>query len=263
MKHYFLTTILNGLLLAGFRVGQIGAFVMTESSKQRSSLGQALQNHENEKKALIASVSRRLFLHGSIAAALFVPHVTKASVERRQIELCLVTVQRVLYWAELQALALSTMTDVEQRRKVYLESRLGAKAILTGKISGSGVSGKVYTLASLKLSDCLTDLEWHAMKQKNSQQVTQWKNSFREGLASIVEFDGMDTLVDPSPRSTLTLAQYNDSKNNYVKRSLEELIIPAGNQLMHAFGNEPLAKALSYIQSYYADEIVPVNRNGF
>jgi hypothetical protein len=257
MRNYFLGAILNGMLLACFHSGLTGAFVTTElSRKQRASFCQALHHHENEHQTITVPVSRRFIIHGSVAA-LFVPHTVEASVERRQIELCLVTVQRVLFWAELQALALSTTSDVEQRKKIYLESRLGAKAILTGKISGGGVSGKVYALASMKLSDCLTDLEWHAMKQKNSRQVTEWKNAFREGLASIVEFDGMDTLVDPSPRSTLTLAQYNDGKATYVKRGLEELIIPAGIQLMHAFGNEPFAKAQSYIQSYYAEEIVP------
>jgi len=182
--------------------------------------------------------------------------------ERRQLELCLVAVQRVVYWAQSEVDALRAATSTEQSKTKYLEVRLGAKALLTGKIGG-GATSRVYTLASLQLSGCLQDLEWHASQQQQSsnkllvQQVSDNRRTFSEGLASIVEFDGLETLIDPSPRSSLTLSQYNDDKSVYVRRALEELVIPAGNQLLKAFGPDPLQRSLGFVQQYYSSEIYP------
>ena len=181
--------------------------------------------------------------------------------DRRQLELCLVVVQRVVYWASLQADALRMAdTTQEERKYKYLETRLGAKALLTGRL-GSGATGRVYQLASLQLTGCLQDLEWHAAQQQQrqqQQQISEWRQTFTEGLSSLVEFDGLETLTDASPRSSLTLSQYNDSKAVYVRRALDELVIPAGNQLLQAFGSEALQTAQGYIQQYYSSEIYPL-----
>lgn len=182
--------------------------------------------------------------------------------ERRQLELCLVAVQRVVYWAQYEAAAFrKAATNQDQSKAIYLETRLGAKALLTGKIGG-GASGRVYQLASLQLPGCLQDLEWHAGQpnsgsgnRRQQASVSDSRRSFSEALASIVEFDGLETLIDPSPRSSLTLTQYNDSKAVYVRRALEELVIPTGNLLLRAFGPDKLATAQGYVQQYYASEI--------
>jgi len=188
--------------------------------------------------------------------------------EHRQLELCLVAVQRVVYWSQSQADALrrssnSSDDEQQQRRKAkYLETRLGAKALLTGRV-GPGATGRVYQLASLQLPGCLQDLEWHAAARKqsntrsNSNVVADLRRNFSEGLASVVEFDGLETLLDPSPRSSLTLSAYNDNKAEYVRRALQELVVPSGQQLLRAWGPEPLERARGFVQQYYASEIYP------
>jgi hypothetical protein len=179
---------------------------------------------------------------------------------RRQVELCLVAIQRVSYWAEGQALALASASPTTERRKeLYLESRLGAKALLTSKI-GPGATGVVYTLSTLRLPACLVDLEWHATKELSASAarvVAETKERFTEGLASIVEFDGLETLTDASPRSTLTVAQYTDAKASYVVRALRELVVPSARQLLRSFGPEPLARVQRYMEQYYAAELPP------
>jgi len=219
------------------------------------------------------STHRRILVGGffSVSSTIFAtttagPSPANAALfsgrERRQLELCLVAVQRVVYWAQNEVDALRAATSTEQSKTKYLEVRLGAKALLTGKIGG-GATSRVYTLASLQLPGCLQDLEWQASQQQQSsnkslvQQVSENRRTFSEGLASIVEFDGLETLIDPSPRSSLTLSQYNDDKALYVRRALEELVIPAGNQLLKAFGPEPLQRSLGFVQQYYSTEIYP------
>lgn len=209
---------------------------------------------------------RRRLLGGlATAFALSRPQQSNAAIgfltadqDRRQLELCLVAVLRVMYWAQLQANALlpdDTNKTADERKKKYLEARLGAKAILTGKVGG-GATGKVCTLATLQVPACLADLEWHANKQSSQfQSVSDLRRDFSEGLAAIVEFDGLETLIDPSPRSSLTLSQYNDNKAVFVRRALLELVLPAGNKLVRAFGPEPLQRSVNYIQQYYSSEI--------
>jgi hypothetical protein len=192
--------------------------------------------------------------------------------DRRQLEVCLVTLLRVMFWAQRQAIELdtiaaaasSTTSDMGRQRALYLETRLGAKAALTGRISGGGATSRVYTLATLQLPACLVDLEWHASqlqyrRQENSnnslRKVSELCLSFRESLASIVEFDGLDTLTDPSPRATLTLTQYNTNKVMFVRRTLNELTIPVGQKLVTAFGPEPYQRSISFVQQYYSNEI--------
>jgi hypothetical protein len=204
----------------------------------------------------------------STNAALF-----SSDQDRRQLEVCLVTLLRVMYWAQRQAIELdtiaaaasSTTSDMGRQRALYLETRLGAKAALTGRISGGGATSRVYTLATLQLPACLVDLEWHALhqyrRQENSnnslRKVSELCLSFRESLASIVEFDGLDTLTDPSPRATLTLTQYNTNKVMFVRRTLNELTIPVGQKLAAAFGPEPYQRSISFVQQYYSNEIGP------
>ena len=193
-----------------------------------------------------------------IVGASFSTRKSKAATNRRQIELCLVAIQRVSYWAERQANALAEKTN-EQRRSLYLESRLGAKAILTSRV-GPGSTGTIYTLATLRVPECLADMEWHAAATKNpstNRKVTEAKERLTEALASIVEFDGLETLTDPSPRSTLTIAQYTEAKADYVVRALRELVLPSCQQLLAAFGPEPLERSRRYIDLYFSSEIPP------
>ena len=182
--------------------------------------------------------------------------------DRRQLELCLVAVQRAVYWSESQAAALrdaAADNDEQRRRALYLETRLGAKALLTRRV-GAGATARVYSLASLQLPGCLRDLEWHAeqrRQRRESNAVTDLRQAFSEGLASVVEFDGLETLTDPSPRSSLTLSQWNDGKVAYVRRALEELVVPTGNRLLRAFGPDALDRARGFVRQYYASEIYP------
>jgi hypothetical protein len=215
----------------------------------------------------------RVSIIGAISGAISITPAANAAIgltmsndsNRRQLELCLVALLRVLYWAESQSQALEAVFlqsdegNDERCRKLYLETRLGAKAILTGKI-GPGATGSTYTLATLQLPACLADLEWHASRSSTAdrsykQRVSELRRSFTEGLASVVEFDGLETLIDPSPRSSLTLSHYNPNKAVFVRRVLRELVLPVGNRLALSFGPEPLERSLAFTQQYYANEI--------
>lgn len=238
----------------------------------------------NRRQLLVGGMGGIVVTHpnaAKAAASLMDTLFSSEAGRRRQLELCLVIVLRALCWVKFQSQLfdeLSTLAmknnnttsndqeDLFQRKKMlYLETRLGAKAILTGKV-GPGSTGKIYTLATLQLPACLIDLEWHALQQQSSTsskssnkalatRVSDWRQSFTEALASVVEFDGLETLTDPSPRSSLTLSQYNDNKANFVRRTLKELVVPTGIELIHAFGSEPLQRSLYYMEQYYASEI--------
>jgi hypothetical protein len=221
----------------------------------------------------MTSLSRRRMLAVSsayataaTATALFTPSLPAMAFgfndsddRRRQVELCLVAILRVGYWAERQATALASKVSGERRKELYLESRLGAKAILTTKL-GPGATGVVYALSTLNVPACLADLEWHAARELSPSAATvvvEAKRRFTEGLASLVEFDGLETLTDASPRSSLTLAQYTDGKAAYVERALRELVVPASQRLLRSFGPDPLARADRYVEQYYASERPP------
>jgi hypothetical protein len=187
------------------------------------------------------------------------------AADHRQLELCLVSVLRVLYWSQCQIEQIDdSMVSVDtgegainRQRALYLETRLGAKAALTGRISGSGATRSVYTLTTLQLSGCLQDIEWYGARTDNFRRnyVDALCTSFREGLASIVEFDGLDTLTDPSPRSALTISQYNVNKLKLIRRILNERIIPNGQKLVIAFGPEAYQRSNGYIMQYYSSEL--------
>jgi hypothetical protein len=231
------------------------------------------------------------------ARAISLPFIPQK--ERRQLEVCLVDVLRITYWAEKLVLDLSsspsstgvTASDaitstlsssdniflskeqVDQRQRLaYLEARLGAKAILTGKIGG-GATARVYDMAALKLVDCLADIDYYysstmlptvssssdgggqKMKMRASQ-CSDLQRDFYEALATLVEFDGYDTLPDASPRSTLLLQQYNQDKLLFVRRMLTERLIPLGNQLVNSFSIESIALSRYYVEKYYPNEII-------
>ncbi len=75
------------------------------------------------------------------------PLLPFGNTERRQLELCLVSILRVRYWAETVATSIvkaisdappTGMTD--SMKGPYLEARLGSKAIITGRIGGGANS---------------------------------------------------------------------------------------------------------------------------
>jgi hypothetical protein len=205
-----------------------------------------------------------------------------SSQDRRQLELCLVAVQRVVYWAELVSIRLAPEARLLDRttprinnndfvagsadashlppeeqttpvpesylRAAYLDARLGAKAILTSQVGG-GASYFAYTLAGLQVPGCLDDLESY------NPQIQQLKVDFRESLATLVEFDGMDSVLDRSPRSSLTMSQYDDAKRAFCARVLRERVVPLGQRLLGKFSPEALDRARTYISSYYPSEV--------
>ena len=92
-----------------------------------------------------------LLISGNASPALAAPFFGR---EKRQLELCLVSVLRTQYWAmnvstQIRARILSPKTRVDDeevgsladavRKGSYLEARLGAKAILTQKVSTSAL----------------------------------------------------------------------------------------------------------------------------
>ncbi len=173
---------------------------------------------------------------------------SEAATYTRELDFCLVQTARATAWA--QPLSQQLKRSVEEaslQKTAYLEARLGAKALLTGRMGG-GANAAVYRLSTLQFTGCCNDLvnAYHA----NAQLLQTW----REEIAALVEFDGLDSVLDPSPRSSLTLQQYNDKKRTFVQRQLEERIVPTGKRVMQQFP-ERQARVQQYLQTYYADEL--------
>lgn len=234
--------------------------------------------------------NRRSFLSSSLAvgSALLYPTARADALpfiggpERRQLELCLVTILRTEYWATNVAKSMKTKLlnpeeelSEDQRKQPYLEARLGAKALLTTKIGG-GANSRVRDLATLELKECLVDARyWCGQLAKTNQlpgQLTgelSTKSAKRicsndliaaeeelvESLASIVEFDGLETTIDPSPRSSLMLNMYNQQKGNFVYRTLKERVIPSCERYMKVFGRERRRVVEEFVRRDHGDEV--------
>lgn len=176
------------------------------------------------------------------------------SVKNRiQKELCIVNLLRLQSWAQLTATKLGPTGDIEQRRKAYLEARLGAKAMVAKKQKvGGGATPRVFTLVSLQIPECLDDLRFYA---KNNRRVAQIQEDLTESLASIVEFDGLETTQDASPRSSLTMGQFSEQKATFVQRMLADRITPLIDELVNYFGPDTRAQCEGYIRDYYPSEM--------
>jgi len=192
--------------------------------------------------------------------------------DRRQLELCLVAVLRLRYWAEKTALSIKKMREgtvpdllQDSMKGPYVEARLGAKAAVTGKVGG-GANTRVFNLASLELKDCLTDGKWWFAREnkdnirKQSSLDTVAENIV-ESLASIVEFDGLETTQDPSPRSSLTLSMYKDSKALFIQRVLLERTIPSCDSFLNYFDDETREACEKFIMDNYPIEVPFVLKN--
>jgi hypothetical protein len=225
-----------------------------------------------------ASMERRSFL--ALLTLASVPIVPKQSnaipffeSNHRQLELCLVTILRTQFWAmntakSLQSKLLTTSpsdnTLEENVRKLpYLEARLGAKALLTQKIGG-GSTNTVLKLASFNIKECLDDGKYWCNQLSKSNQLDKRictndliaiSADIVESLASIVEFDGLETTIDPSPRSSLMLSMYNPSKGTFVYRTLTERVIPSCERYLEIFGEEKRRLCLEFVRRDYSDEI--------
>jgi hypothetical protein len=181
------------------------------------------------------------------------------SQDRRQKELCIVNILRLQYWAQTVALSLESSQNIANRKRAYLDARLGAKAIVAKKQKvGGGATVRVFILVSLGIKGCLDDLKFYA---KDKKKIDQLKEDLTEALASIVEFDGLETTQDPSPRSSLTLGQYDDEKALFVRRMLSERIVPLTQELVDYFGAETRAQCEAYVREYYVSELPPTVAN--
>jgi len=218
----------------------------------------------------------------SLSGANAAPLLPFGNTDRRQLELCLVSILRVRYWAETVANSIvkaisdappTGMTD--SMKGSYLEARLGAKAIITGRIGG-GANSRVYALSSIKLRDCVKDglsyfNESYGRSIKDSSLTSEEKANLKkqkiliqdaseeiiESLAAVVEFDGLDNTQDPSPRSSLALSMYSDTKAVFVKRLLLERTVKSCDIFINAFGAEKRLYCERYIKSTYPNELPP------
>ena len=266
-----------GSLLTTSKVGDtlrdVGLFRLDEFALFHKAVCRREDAIASVSKILSASTILACYVAGPIEANAL-PLLFQQTQERRQLELCLVSLQRVVYWATSVAQKLDVSTEdstlmvrpatsngtssalstepVSERamRSTYLDARLGAKALLTSTVGG-GASYFAYTLAGLQLSGCLNDLEFYNPK------IGSMKVEFREALASLVEFDGMDSVLDTSPRSSLTLSQYDDKKREFCLRLLRERVVPLGQQLLRQFPRDARDRADMYISSVYSSEVPP------
>lgn len=218
--------------------------------------------------------SRSPFLDTGAANAL--PFI--GGSDRRQLELCLVVVLRVRYWALSVAATLrsrlldGSTTDMDmddyKRKQPYLEARLGSKALLTGRVGG-GANMNVYKLASFQLRGCLTDGVENGRDLSRSgelgssvkdgkeklERLRSASSDIIEALGSVVEFDGLDSTTDPSPRSTLMLGAYTRDKAAFVYRTLTERLIPACDTYVNIFGRARRGVCEGFVRGNYADEV--------
>ena len=190
----------------------------------------------------------------------------------RQLELCLVTILRTQFWAmniakSLKSKLLTTSPSEDAleenvRKLPYLEARLGAKALLTQKIGG-GSTTTVMKLASFNIKECLEDGKYWCNQLVKSNQIEKRtctsdivsiSEDIVESLASIVEFDGLETTIDPSPRSSLMLSMYNPQKGTFVYRTLMERVIPNCERYLDLFGGKKQI-CLEFVKRDYSDEI--------
>jgi hypothetical protein len=75
-----------------------------------------------------------------------------------------------------------------------------------------------------------------------------------ESLAALCEFDGLENLTDPSPRSSLALTQYTNKKALFLKRILLERTVPACNTVISSFGTDTKRFVESYVAKTYPNE---------
>ena len=221
--------------------------------------------HEKQDISSSNHCSRRNFLSSTLILSSIATTSTPPSyafpfgegaTDRRQKELCIVNLLRLQYWARSTADTLEFSEDMEQRKKIYLEARLGAKALVGKKHKvGGGATPRVFSLVSLQITECLDDLKYYS---KNNKRVAQLNEDIVESLASIVEFDGLETTQDPSPRSSLTLGQYNDQKALFIRRMLLERITPLTEELVDYFGPETRVLCEGYVKEFYPSELPPI-----
>lgn len=198
----------------------------------------------------------RLDSSDSVARALTGPLERK---EHRQLELCLVNLLRLQYWAVSLSEKMATLEGEEERKKAYLEARLGSKVLVAeSKKIGGGANANVFMLRSLQLKDCLDDLKFYSGKIGSRKQMDQYQTDLIEALASIVEFDGLETTQDPSPRSALTLQMYTDQKGVYVQRMLAERVTPLTDEILRLFGPDAKSQSEYNVREFYPKELPAV-----
>jgi hypothetical protein len=213
---------------------------------------------------------------------------------RRQLELCLSTVLRTEYWAANVSRSLGTSLNLlpsryaartpsssppidesttmyesdYMRKRPYLEARLGAKALLTGKIGG-GANSRVIELGGYQLRGCLEDASYWCYRDvisggggsKNdvrricNMELSSASEDLVESLASVVEFDGLETTIDPSPRSSLMLGMYTNEKAKFVYRTLVERVMPSCERVLGVFGTERRRTIETYVSRDHPDDV--------
>jgi len=223
---------------------------------------------KNDRTALVDSThspeilqSRRLlFLSSVLLSECFSPPPAKAlfgfgAETKRELSFCLATVLRVKYWAMLTVDSIK-QTISDDATKSYIEARLGAKALLTGRIGG-GANSNVYRLASFQLRGCLKDAPSAITSNKKQRQLEDLSESIIDSLASCVEFDGLESVTDPSPRSSLMENQYTSAKANFVKRLLNERLIPDCENFLKLGGGEDemLKRVTDFVELKYTAEV--------
>jgi len=227
------------------------------------------------KKRLPRKLNTRVVRRRSLIESALIPSVLSASLvlqpaqafwlvrDRTQLELCLVTVLRTKYWAIELCESLEnafTVNDENKSKFLYLEARLGAKALLTQQIGG-GASNRVYILAGLKLRECLNDgVAWYGdhVKLRPKSSINNLK-SIRElqevadeiiyVLGSIVEFDGLESTTDPSPRSSLMLRMYSKEKLIFIQRILSEQLLSNLDKYLSFFDSSAIQTCDEYVRA--------------
>eukprot|EP00537_Pseudo-nitzschia_pungens_P010240 CAMPEP_0172386000 /NCGR_PEP_ID=MMETSP1061-20121228/3606_1 /TAXON_ID=37318 /ORGANISM="Pseudo-nitzschia pungens, Strain cf. pungens" /LENGTH=291 /DNA_ID=CAMNT_0013115223 /DNA_START=52 /DNA_END=927 /DNA_ORIENTATION=- len=215
--------------------------------------------------------------HQRDANALALPFFDQQQ-DRIQKELCLVNLLRLQSWASSLSEKLTTLgetqDDEDKKKTLYLEARLGSKVMVaeSKKISG-GANANVFMLKGLHIRECLDDLTYYYYidnknnknknknnnnkgSKKRTQTMDRYREDLIESLASIVEFDGLETTQDPSPRSSLTLTMYNPQKGLFVQRMLAERIVPLIDDIVSLFDPDTRAQSEYYMREYYPSEVM-------
>jgi hypothetical protein len=76
-----------------------------------------------------------------------------------------------------------------------------------------------------------------------------------ESLASLVEFDGLETTQDPSPRSALMLSMYNKEKETFLRRMLKDRIISTAKTIVASVDPDVRYRCEAYVLATYPNEV--------
>lgn len=128
-------------------------------------------------------------------------------------------------------------------------------------------------MARYELRECLKDAVSYCRENEKSaktnlprycrfRETDDTAQDIIESLAACLEFDGLDNLSDPSPRSSLMITQFTNEKARFVERMLKERTASSCDKILNSLfdiagdsSGELKQKCLEFVERNYSSEI--------